>query len=171
MLLRKEEFDVLDKLRVSGPLPHQLEARHQKLRRQQFFHAGLECDRYLPSLPSRLVPADMTIADWLRERWSSADKTVRHSLRLLADALNIPLPLRRTQAVPAKDPADTRRSESTRHPNHGEPAPSESLPEVPAEFQPDGRQWSDDDADGWTPSESLTEALHDALAPEDRGWS
>ena len=167
-MLRKEEFVLLDKLRVSGPLPLELEERYQKLRRQQFFKAGLMCDRYLPSLPSRLENADMTIADWLRERWASADATVRHSLRLLADALGIPLPLRRTQPVAAKDPADTRRTEPTRHPNHGEPTPAEGPAEIPPEFRLDGRQWHDDD--GWTPSESMTEALRDALDPEERGW-
>ena len=170
-MLRRDEFVLLDKLRVSGPLPLELEQRHQQLRRQEFFQAGLVCDRYLPSLPSRLENTDMTVSDWLRHKWASADKTVRHSLRLLADALNIPLPLRRTQAVAAKDPADTRRTESTRHPNDEESAPAGSLPEIPAEFRVDGRQWHDDDADGWEPCTSLHDALHDALYPEDRGWS
>ena len=165
---RSEEFAVLDKLRVSGPLPLELEERYQRLRRQQFFRAGLKCDRYLPSLPSRLENADMTIADWLRARWSSADKTVRHSLRLLADVLGIPLPLRRTRPVSAstaKDSSSTRRTESTRHPNHGESTPSESLPDLPAEFRLDGRQWSDDD--GWEPVESLRDAFR---SDDDRGW-
>ena len=169
MMLRRQEFDVLDELRKTGPLPLELEERYQGLRRQQFFKAGLVCDRYLPSLPSRLVPADMTVSDWLRERWSSADKTVRHSLRLLANALGIPLPLRRTRPVPAstvKDSSPARRTESGRHPNHGEPTPSESLPEIPSEFQPAVRQWHDDDADGW---ESV-ENLRDAFRSEDRGW-
>ena len=165
-MLRKAEFDVLDELRKTGPLPLELEERYQGLRRQQFFRAGLKCDRYLPSLPSRLVPADMTVSDWLKHKWTSADEAVRHSLRLLADVLGIPLPLRRTHHVAAKDPADTRRTESTRHPNDEESAPSESLPEdVPD--NDDSSQWSDDDAEGWTPCSSL----HDALHPDDeQGW-
>ena len=173
MMLRKEEFDVLDELRKTGPLPLELEERYQKLRRQEFFQAGLVCDRYLPSLPSRLENTDMTVSDWLKTKWASADKTVRHSLRLLADALNIPLPLRRTHSISAstaKDSSPARRTESTRHPNDEEPAPAGSLPDIPAEFRVDGRQWHDDDADGWQPSESLTDALHDALHPEERGW-
>ena len=173
MMQRNEEFDVLDKLRKSGPLPHQLEQRHQRLRRQSFFKAGLQCDDYPPST-SRLESADMTTADWLKERWSSADDAVRRSLRLLAEALGIPLPLRRTRPIilfDGKDSSPTRRSEFTRHTSHAEQDALDSLAGMDPEFRVDGPQWHDDDADGWTPSESLTEALHDALDPDDRGWS
>ena len=164
-MLRRDEFAVLDKLRLTGPLPDPLEARHQKLRREQFFRAGLQADNYPPSTSSRLENTDMTVTDWLQERWSSADEAVRHSLRQLADALGIPLPLRRTQPIRAKDSSPARRSELPLQPNqHGEPA----LSEIPLQFRFDDPPASDDD--GWEPSESLTDALHDALHPEDRGW-
>lgn len=179
MMQRREEFDALDELRKHGPLPRELEERHQRLRRQQFFKAGLECDRYPPSSSQALVP-DMNVADWLRARWTSADATVRRSLRAIADALGIPLPLVRTRQVPMprtlKSKADvpigppTRRTESTRHTSHAEQDALDSLAGMDPEFRNDVPQWSDDAADGWTPSESLTEALHDALDPEDRGW-
>ena len=168
MMLRREEFEVLDELRKTGPLPLELEERYQGLRRQQFFRAGLVCDRYLPSLPSRLENADMSVADWLRERWSSADKTVRHSLRLLADALGIPLPLRRTQPVPAILGSDSSPARRTKFPLQPYVAQDslDTLSDLPAEFRVDGRQWHDDDADGW---ESV-ENLRDAFRSEDRGW-
>lgn len=164
-MLRREEFDLLDELRKHGPLPHQLEQRHQRLRRQQFFKAGLLCDHYPPSSPSRLIP-DMTVADWLRARWSSADASVRHSLRLLAEALGIPLPLARTQPPTAKDSRPARRTKI---------APQPYVEHNPLLADPAGRkepgcnappEWHDDDADGWTPCASL----HDALHPDDRGW-
>ena len=162
---RSQEFDLLDKLRQTGPLPHPLEERHQHLRRQQFFSAGLKCERYPPSTSSRLNP-DMAVADWVRARWSSADEAVRHSLRLLADALGIPLPLRRTRQIPAGDSSPARRSELTRQPNqHGEPAPLEDLAGMGMDYH-DPPEWDDERADGWEPVESLRDALH----PEDRGW-
>ena len=159
---RCDEFDVLDELRKTGPLPRELEQRYQKLRRQQFFKAGLKCDRYLPSSPSRLVPADMAVGDWLRARWSSADEAVRHSLRLLADALGIPLPLRRTQPIGGQDSGSTRRTRPARQPNqHGDP----TLSEIPLQFRYDDPPASDDD--GWTPCESLRDAFR---SDDDRGW-
>ena len=165
MMQRHEEFDVLDELRKHGPLPHQLEQRHQQLRRQQFFKAGLQCDHYPPSSPADIL-ADMTIAEWLKERWSSADKTVRHSLRLLADALGIPLPLRRTHRVRAKDSSPARRTRPALHTSHGEPAPLDSLAKKYGLDYHDPPQWDDDDADGWEPVESL----RDAFRSDDRGW-
>ena len=166
MMLRREEFAVLDKLRMTGPRPHQLEDRHQKLRREQLFKAGLKADHYPPPSTSRLENADMTVADWLKARWTSADASVRHSLRLLADALNIPLPLRRTRHVAVQDSGSTRRTESTQQPTHVEQAPQDRSSEIEPEFRYDGPQWHDDDADGWEPCKSL----HDAMHPEDRGW-
>ena len=160
---RSEEFAVLDELRKTGPLPWELEERYQKLRRGQFFKAGLMCDRYLPSSPSRLNP-EMSVADWLKARWTSADATVRHSLRLLADTLGIPLPLTRTQpTIPAKDSSPAQRSESGQQPNPPRPRPTDR-PAEPGYHDPP--EWDDDHADGWEPCTSL----HDALHPEDRGW-
>ena len=167
---RSQEFDLLDKLRQTGPLPHPLEERHQHLRRQQFFSAGLKCERYPPSTSSRLNP-DMAVADWVRARWSSADEAVRHSLRLLADALGIPLPLRRTRPIGGKDSSPTRRTKPALHTSHGEPAPLDDLAERYGLDYHDPPACDDERADGWQSVESVTEALHDALYPEDRGWS
>lgn len=173
MTRRSEEFDLLDKLRQTGPLPHPLEERHQHLRRQQFFRAGLKCERYPPSTSSRLNP-DMSVADWLRAKWTSADETVRSRLRLLADALNIPLPLIRTRPIARLGVANSspaRRTRPARHTSHGEPALSDTLAEKYGLDYHDPPAWDDELADGWVSSESITEALHDALDPEDRGWS
>jgi len=177
---RNEEFDVLDKLRLSGPLPRQLEQRHQKLRREQLFKAGLVADDYPPPSTSRLENVDMTVTDWVRPKWTSADATVRRSLRAIAEALGIPLPLVRTRSIPMprtlKSKADvpigppTRRTDSEQHTNHGEPAPLDSLAGMDPQSRNDPPAWHDDDAPEWEPSESLTEALHDALDPDDRGW-
>ncbi|MCH9025788.1 MAG: hypothetical protein IIA05_01580 [Proteobacteria bacterium] len=165
---RSEEFDVLDQLRQTGALPRPLEERYQKLRRQQFFSAGLKCDRYLPSSPSRLNP-DMSISDWLRAKWTSTDETVRHSLRLLADALGIDVPLIRTRRIPPQDSSPTRRTRPARHTSHGEPAPLDSLAGMgmDPEFRyHDGPQWDDELAEGWEPVESL----RDAFRSDDSEW-
>ncbi len=172
MLRRDEfdEFDVLDELRKHGPLPRELEQHHQKMRRQQLFKAGLKADHYPPPSSSSLVDAEMSVGDWLRAKWASADETVRHSLRLLADKLGIPLPLRRTRGNPAQDSSPTRRTDADQHTTNDESAPLESPAEKEGRDYYDPPASDDDDADGWTPVESLTEALHDALDPEDRGW-
>ena len=110
----------------------------------------------------------MTIADWLRERWTSADEAVRNALRLLADALNIPLPLRRTRpvpAIPAQGSSPTRRTRPARQP-YVEQDTLPSLTEPKERGYHDPPEWDDDDADGWQSSTSL----HDALHPEERGW-
>ena len=166
MMLRRDEYDILDKLRLTGPLPDPLEARHQKLRREQFFRAGLRADRYPPSSPSRLNP-DMAVADWVRARWSSADEAVRHSLRLLADALGIPLPLRRTRRIPAQDPTQARRTKPALHTSHGEPAPLDDLAERYGLDYHDPPEWDDERADGWEPVESLRDAFR---SDDGRGW-
>jgi len=112
---RRDEFDALDELRKTGPLPSALEERHQKLRRQQLFKAGLMRDRRFPASPSRLNP-EMSAGEWLRAKWASADATVRHSLRLLADSLGVPLPLRRTRHVAGQDSSGSQRSETDQQP-------------------------------------------------------
>ena len=170
MMLRREEFEVLDKLRKTGALPQQLEQRHQLLRRQQLFAAGLEAGEYPPPATSSLEDPDMSVSDWLRERWTSADEAVRHSLRLLADALGIPLPLtRRTQPVPAQDSSPARRTKFPQQPyveqDLAEMGPAEAAEPEEAGYH-DPPEWHDDDADGWQPCTSL----HDALHPEDRSW-
>ena len=159
MMLRRDEYDVLDELRKTGALSHQLEDRHQKLRREQFFKAGLQADHYPPSTSSHLAPVDMTVTEWLKDKWISADASVRHSLQVLADALGIPLPLRRTLPIPAKPTTQVRRTRSARQPNV-EQDPPESPAEEKERGYHDPPEWDDNDADGWTPSESLYDALH-----------
>ena len=167
-MLQREEFAILDELRTSGPLPDQLEARHQKLRRQQLFAAGLKAHQYPPPATLRLEDSDMTVTDWLRERWSSADEPVRNALRLLAEALSIPLPLIRTKAILAKPTPVIRRSESTRHTNqHGEPALSDTLVKKYGLDYHDPPEWDDELADGWEPVESLRDAFR---SDDGRGW-
>ena len=169
-MLRRDEFDALDELRKTGALPRQLEARHQKLRRQQLFAAGLKAGEYPPpATSSRLEDSDMTVTDWLRERWTSADEAVRHSLRLLADALGIPLPLRRTQPVPAQDSSPARRTKFPLQPyveqDLAEMGPAEAEEPEEAGYH-DPPEWHDDDAEGWQPCSSL----HDALRSDDSEW-
>lgn len=114
-------------------------------------------------------PADMTVGDWLRIRWASADATVRHSLRTLATSLGVALPMTRRRQVGGKDSSSARRSESELQANAGR----DDGTGMPAEREPkqltdhdDGPQWHDDHAPGWEPCTTL----HDALHPENRGW-
>ncbi len=142
MMLRNEEFNVLDKLRMYGPLPLELEQRYQKLRRQEFYRAGLKADNYPPS-SSHLEDTDMSVSDWLRAKWISADAIVRKPLRLLADALGIPLPLARTRPVSSQDSSPTpvmRRSRSSRHTSHAESDTLAGLGMDP-EPSPEDRGW------------------------------
>ena len=179
---RHQEFDALLELKKTGPLPHQLEERYQKLRREQLIRAGLKASQYPPPSTSSLEPADMTVVDWLQDKWLSANEAVRESLRILAAKLSIDVPLTRTRPIPVqdsksgdKDSSPEERSESARHTSqHGNPASSDELAGLglDPQFRRRGTpEWHDDDADGWTPSESLHDALRDALDPEDRGWS
>ena len=166
-MLRKEEYDILDELRKTGALPLELEQRHQKLRREQFFKAGLQADNYPPSTSSRLENTDMTISDWLQERWSSADSRVRQSLQVLADALSIDIPLTRTPPIPPKDSSPIRRTTYAPQPNVEQDTLDDlSRLGMDPEFRRDPPEWHDELSEGWEPAESL----HDALHPEDRGW-
>jgi len=169
MMLRREEFAVLEELRKTGALPQQLEERYQKLRREQFFKAGLQADQYPPPSTLRLE-ADMTVTDWLRDKWVLSDETIRHSLQILADALGIDVPLIRTRHSLRKDSSPPRRAWIARHTSHADLGIStETQPKERGYHDPPA--WDDDDADGWTPSEGLHDALHESLNPEDRGWS
>lgn len=167
-MLRRDEFAVLDELRKTGPLPLELEQRHQKLRRQEFYKAGLVCDRYPPPSDSRLVPADMTIADWLRAKWVGADTVVRNALQALAERIGVPIPMSRTRIhqVPAQDSPQARRTKFARQP-YVEQDTLPSLTERKQRGYHDPPEWDDDDADGWQPCTSLHDALY---PPKDRGW-
>ncbi len=127
----------------------------------------------LPSPDNVTVPPGMSFADWLKFTWRSADEAVRHTLRTVAEALGVPVPLSRTRTHPvaaAKDSSRAIRTESEQQPNRPRPRPAE----IPAEAEEpeeagyhDPPEWHDEHADGWTPCESL----HDALHSEDRGWN
>jgi hypothetical protein len=161
----------LVKLRDEGPFPYEAQDLYDRLRARA--EADVKATRkaapkVTPS-PADVAP-DTSMAGWLKAHWSSADETVRHSLRVLADKLGIPLPLRRTRRNPAQDSGSTRRTDADQHTTNDVSAPSGS-PAEPKERDYYDPPASDDElADGWEPSESLTEALHDALDPEDRGW-
>ncbi|KKK64270.1 hypothetical protein LCGC14_2985900 [marine sediment metagenome] len=165
-MLRREEFDVLEELRKTGPLPPELEQRYEKLRRQQLFAAGLDASQYPPPSSSRLENVDVSIVDWLQKRWISGSASVRHSLLLLADKLSIPLPMTRTRPIPPKDSSPARRTKPARQP-YVEQDTSDSLPGLDPEFRRDPPEWHEDHADGWEPCESLYDALH---PPKDRHW-
>ena len=100
----------------------------------------------------------MTIADWLRARWSSADKTVRHSLRLLADALGIDVPLTRTRRIPPQDSRPTRRTKFALQP-YVEQNTLDTLAKKYGLDYHDLPAWDDELAEGWEPVESLRDAF------------
>ena len=160
----------LMKLRHQGPFPLEAQDLYDRLRARASADvkaARKAVPKVTPS-PADLAP-DTSMAGWLKARWASADEAVRHSLRAIANAVGIDVPLARTRHVAVQDSSPARRTESTRHPNDEESAPSEGPAGRKQRGYHDPPQW-DDDADGWTPSESLTEALRDALHPEERGW-
>ena len=159
----------LMKLRHQGPFPLEAQDLYDRLRARASADvkaARKAVPKVTPS-PADLAP-DTSMAGWLKARWASADEAVRHSLRAIANAVGIDVPLARTRPVGGKEASDIRRSEFTRHPNHGEPTPTERPAETESEqaVHDDGPQWHDDDAEGWEPCTSL----HDALRSEDRGW-
>lgn len=161
-----DEFDVLDTLSKTGPLPSDIEERYLQLRRQRSFEAGLMCDRRFPVSPSRMN-ANMSFTDWLKVKWSTADSSVKKALRAVASTVGASIPMSRTRdsAIDVSDSSPTRRTAIEHHPNQAEARRKESTAENEPENY-DGPQWHDDDAPEWEPCETLQEALH----PEDRGW-
>ena len=170
-----KELDVLmglTDLSKQGPLPSDAALLSQEIRTRA--KARLHQSQTMLVLPSpdRVTnPADESFADWLKFTWRSADEAVRHTLRTVADALRVPVPMSRTrtQPVAAKDSPSTRRTDPEQHPNHDDSEPAESPTEEEELEKPhyhDPPEWHDDHADGWEPCESL----HDAMHPEDRGW-
>ena len=114
------------------------------------------------------VPDDVSLAGWLKFKWTSADEAVRKALQAVASAVGASIPLSRTRTRPvaAKDSGSTRRMESEQQPSQAEARRKESPPEPEPEDHYDGPQWSDDDALDWKPCTSL----HDAFRSDDSEW-
>ena len=153
------ELEVLMALVDLGSLPSDTALLYQET--QARAETKMNTTLMLPAPDDVTVPADASFAEWLRFKWRSADTSVRHTLRTVAEALGVSVPLSRTRnsSVGVPDSSPARRTESGQHPNHGESEPAE----VPAEADPedhcDGPQWSDDDALVWEPCESLHDAF------------
>jgi hypothetical protein len=139
--------------------------------------------RQAPAQPAEVETEGMDLETWLRFRWARADTTAGRTLRSVAKALGILLPMRRTIAPPVPEPAMRRtkpvlaespdaipsstldgialdtEAEGVAHDvdESPEPATDESLP--------DNRY---DDESAWTHYASLFDAL--PLHPENRGW-
>ena len=161
-----KELEVLIALADLGTLPPEAQSLFAEI--QTRAETSLKTTLALPSPDNVTVPPDTSFADWLRFKWRSADASVRHTLRTVAEALGVPVPMSRTRksSVGGKDSSGSQRTEPDQHPNHGESVSTESSPEKEEPGYLDPPQWHDDHADGWEPCESL----HDAMHPEDRGW-
>lgn len=149
-------------LRDVGPFPLEALDMYDRLRARALADvkaAHRAAPKVTPSPAD--VTADMSVAGWLKARWSSADEAVRHTLRSVAESLSVPIPMSRTRTQPpgVKDSGFNRRSDSDQHPNRDDSEPLESPPETEPEDRYDGPQWSDDDALDWEPCESLHEAF------------
>ena len=160
----------LMKLRHEGPFPFEAQDLYEKLRARAM--SDVEAVRKVaPKVtPSPAdVPADKSLAGWLKARWSSADEAVRNALRAVASAVGVEVPLSRTRnsIVGGKDSASPRRSNSGLHLTHDESDPPESPADEESEFRYDGPHWHDELADGWEARDNLYDALH---PDEDRGW-
>ena len=162
-----DEFDALGSLLKSGPLPYDLQDRYEQLHRLQLLEGGAERGREFPTSKSEIDP-DMSLTDWLKAKWSTADSSVRNALKAVASTVGVSIPLSRTRdsSVGVSDSRPSQRTDSDRHLTRDESEPLDKPAEVDPEYRYDGPQWSDDDAPEWEPVESL----HDALHSEDRGW-
>lgn len=158
-------------LQSKGPLHPEAERLYRRLR----FRALLDLRRRarlsrIDTDPSHVDdPSSMTVGEWIKAKWTSADETVRNALKTVAGAIGASIPMVRTRkpAEGAKDSGPTRRTESDQHPNQGKPEAMESPEQAEPEDHCDGPQWSDDDALGWVPCDSLHDAFH---LDEDVGW-
>ena len=162
----------LIRLRNEGPFPFEAQDLYDHL------HVRAEADvkaarkAATKAIPSPVdVPADMSVAGWLRAKWNSADEVVRNALQAVASAVGVSVPLSRTRdsSVGVSDSSPCRRTKFPLHLNVeqdlAEMGPAEAEEPEEAGYH-DPPEWHDDDADGWQPCTSL----HDALHPEDRSW-
>lgn len=162
------ELEVLIALADLGTLPPDAQLLYADI--QTRAETSMKTTLVLPAPDNVTIPPDTSFAGILRIRWQNADASVRRVLRTVANALGIDVPLTRTQPVPAKDSPPTRRTKFELQPNHGVPARLASPSERQQPGYHDPPEYDDELADGWVSSESLTDALHDALDPADRGW-
>lgn len=137
----------LMRLRADGRIPDeaenlysslvgQAEADIESARQARQAHAAAKASHATPH-SDEARPPDMTVSDWLRIRWATADATLRTTLRTIAASLGISLPMTRTRQARAtdsaerpKDLAEARRSESDLDSSIGETTPAESGAEI-----------------------------------------
>ncbi len=123
-----DELDVLMALLDLDSLPPEAQRLFAEIRT----HAELKVERakMLPALPSpSQANTSNSFADTLRIRWASADASVRHTLRTVANALGIDVPITRTRPVAAKDSGSTRRTAAELHLTQPEPRSSGTAPD------------------------------------------
>ena len=165
----------LIRLRNEGPFPFEAQDLYDHL------HVRAEADvkaarkAATKAIPSPVdVPADMSVAGWLRAKWNSADEVVRNALQAVANVVGVSVPMSRTRksSEGGRDSPSTRRAEVGLQPNRDDFEPLEIPAEAEEAEEPHYHgppEWHDDDADGWQPCSSLHDALH--LDPEDHGGS
>lgn len=159
----------LIRLRDQGQLPPEAKDMYEKLRTRAVadVKAARKAAPQVTLSPSD-VPADTSIAGWLKSRWSSADEAVRNALQAVANAVGIPVPMSRTRKSVGggKDSPPTRRTRPKLQPNRDDSEPLDIPAEPKEAHYHDPPQWHDDHADGWEPCSSL----HDALHPEEEWY-
>ena len=168
-----KELDVLmglTDLSKQGPLPSDAALLYQEFLARAEANMATTFASASPDFVA--TPTEMSFADWVKFKWQSADTSFRHTLRTVAEALRISVPMSRTRISSAggKDSSPIRRSESALQLTHDEQAPTERPAEKEEPEEPrydDPPEWHDELADGWEPCSSL----HDALHSEDRGWN
>lgn len=160
------ELEVLIALADLGTLPADAQLLYADI--QTRAETSMKATVALPAPDNVTVPPGMSFADWLKFKWRSADASVRNSLRTVAEALRVSVPLTRTRksSVGGKDSPPTRRTRPELQPNRDDSEPLENPAEKEEPEYDDGPAWSDDDSPDWTPCDSLYDALH----PDDRGW-
>lgn len=155
----------LMKLRHEGQFPLEAQDLYDRLRSRALAEVKAARKAGPKVTPSPAdIPADMSLAGWLKARWTSADEAVRNALQAVASAVGASIPLSRTRnsSVGVKDPGSAQRTESEQQPNHGESVPLESPTEKEEPEEPgyhDPPEWHDAHADGWTPCSSIHEAF------------
>ncbi len=163
-----KELDVLmglTDLSKQGPLPSDAALLSQEIRtRAEMNMERAKMTFALPSPDNVTVPPGMSFTDWLNFKWRTANASVRHTLRTVADALGVPVPLTRTRnsSVGGEDSSPARRTGTERQPSQGKSEPAESPAEEEELEEPhyhDPPEWHDEHADGWTPCESLHDAF------------
>ena len=156
------ELEVLIALAELGTLPPDAQLLYADI--QTRAETSMKATLALPSPEHVTVPPGMSFAEWLKFKWQRADASFRHTLRTVAEALGVSVPMIRARksSIGGKDLSPAWRTESEQQPNRPRPRPSE----IPAEAEEkeeagyhDPPEWHDEHADGWTPCESLHDAF------------